>query len=142
MAQRLALAYLRWHCCNLPARILSALFLRSCNGCAKDYNAVGPADEAQDDVKTTHHAAPRPPLQLNGVLQEYEFFDVTPAIGKEFPEAKLADWLRAPNSDQLIRDLAITGPNPSYHRIAPSADSFPTSLPTRRCLFPRSRRFR
>ena len=48
------------------------------------------------------------PLKLNGVLDQFKSFDVTPIIGKEFPEASLREWLNAPNSDELIRDLAIT----------------------------------
>lgn len=43
-----------------------------------------------------------------GVLESYDYFDVTPVIGREFPSASLKDWLEAPNSDDLIRDLAIT----------------------------------
>ncbi|KAB5532495.1 hypothetical protein GE09DRAFT_1040248 [Coniochaeta sp. 2T2.1] len=50
----------------------------------------------------------RQPLQLSGVLNNYESFDVTPVIGKEFPTANLVEWLDAPNSDDLLRDLAIT----------------------------------
>ena len=58
----------------------------------------------------THHEAqlPREPLQLKGALDQYEYFDVTPVIGREFKDVNLKDWLRAPNSDELIRDLAIT----------------------------------
>ncbi|KAL9085777.1 MAG: hypothetical protein Q9165_007409 [Trypethelium subeluteriae] len=52
-----------------------------------------------------HHRAP---LQLTGALGQFNSFDVTPEIGKEFPEASLKEWLEAPNSDELIRDLAIT----------------------------------
>ncbi|CAH0044354.1 unnamed protein product [Clonostachys solani] len=48
------------------------------------------------------------PLQLSGALKEYEHFEVTPAIGREYPKADLAELLNAPNSDDLIRDLAIT----------------------------------
>ncbi|PHH74551.1 hypothetical protein CDD82_4883 [Ophiocordyceps australis] len=48
------------------------------------------------------------PLQTTGVLDEFESFDVTPVIGREFPKAKLVDWLQAPNSDALLRDLAVT----------------------------------
>ncbi|KAJ0124010.1 hypothetical protein J7T55_012483 [Diaporthe amygdali] len=47
-------------------------------------------------------------LKYGHALDHYRQFDVTPNTGREFPEANLADWLRAPNSDQLIRDLAIT----------------------------------
>lgn len=49
------------------------------------------------------------PLELKGVLNQFKSFEVTPVIGKEFPEANLVEWLRAPNSDELLRDLAITG---------------------------------
>jgi hypothetical protein len=33
---------------------------------------------------------------------------VTPTVGTEFPEANLVHMLEAPNSDELLRDLAIT----------------------------------
>jgi hypothetical protein len=48
------------------------------------------------------------PLKQTGVLDQYESFDVTPVIGREFPKANLVEWLNAENSDALIRDLAIT----------------------------------
>jgi hypothetical protein len=51
---------------------------------------------------------PREPLQLKGVLDQFKSFDVTPVIGREFVDVNLKDWLEAPNSDELIRDLAIT----------------------------------
>ncbi|KAF1940074.1 taurine catabolism dioxygenase [Clathrospora elynae] len=51
---------------------------------------------------------PREPLQLKGALESYQSFDVTPVIGREFVDVNLTEWLRAPNSDDLIRDLAIT----------------------------------
>ncbi|KAF9890602.1 hypothetical protein FE257_005733 [Aspergillus nanangensis] len=47
-------------------------------------------------------------LELGASLDSYESFDVTPIIGREFPTADLAEWLHAPNSDELLRDLAIT----------------------------------
>lgn len=51
---------------------------------------------------------PREPLKLKGALDQYKSFDVTPVIGREFIDVNLKDWLEAPNSDELIRDLAIT----------------------------------
>ncbi|KAJ4385570.1 hypothetical protein N0V93_009999 [Gnomoniopsis smithogilvyi] len=48
------------------------------------------------------------PLKLSGALDAFESFDSTPVIGKEFPKANLVEWLNAPNSDELLRDLAIT----------------------------------
>ncbi|KAL5041374.1 hypothetical protein BDW71DRAFT_201412 [Aspergillus fruticulosus] len=41
-------------------------------------------------------------------IGDVENFDVAPVIGRGFPSASLAEWLRAPNSDELLRDLAIT----------------------------------
>jgi hypothetical protein len=49
------------------------------------------------------------PLQLSGAIDEYESFDLTPIIGREFRDVNLVDWLNAPNSEDLIRDLAVTG---------------------------------
>lgn len=50
----------------------------------------------------------RKPLELTGALDKFESFDVTPIIGREYVEGNLKEWLEAPNSDELIRDLAIT----------------------------------
>ncbi|KAL9093947.1 MAG: hypothetical protein Q9165_003870 [Trypethelium subeluteriae] len=46
-------------------------------------------------------------LQLKGVLSKYQSLDTTPIIGTEFVNVNLKEWLYAPNSDDLIRDLAI-----------------------------------
>ncbi|KAK2616640.1 hypothetical protein QQS21_000463 [Conoideocrella luteorostrata] len=48
------------------------------------------------------------PIRASGALNTFESFDVTPTIGREFPKANLVELLNAPNSDELIRDLAIT----------------------------------
>ena len=50
----------------------------------------------------------REPLKLKGALDKFKYFDVTPCIGREYENANLKEWLRAPNSDELIRNLAIT----------------------------------
>ena len=50
----------------------------------------------------------RSSLKLKGVLESYKHFDVTPIIGREYPDVQLTDWLNATNADDLIRDLAIT----------------------------------
>ncbi|KAG7005246.1 hypothetical protein G7Y79_00021g051130 [Physcia stellaris] len=52
--------------------------------------------------------APKTPLELKGVLDQFKSFDVTPIIGREYSNVDLSEWLRAPNSDELLRDLAIT----------------------------------
>lgn len=52
------------------------------------------------------------PLKLSGALDQFNSFDVTPVIGREFSGVDLVKWLRAPNSDELLRDLAITSAPP------------------------------
>lgn len=48
------------------------------------------------------------PLKTKGLLDEYKSFKVTPVAGTEFPDANLVDWMKASNSDDLLRDLAVT----------------------------------
>lgn len=77
---------------------------------AKKEEVVGEtAPAVQEPVKaapaTVQH---KEPLKLSGALDHFESFDVTPTIGREFVGVNLAKWLKAPNSDELIRDLAIT----------------------------------
>jgi hypothetical protein len=50
------------------------------------------------------------PLTKVGALDAaFAFDELTPAIGREYPDAKIVeDILNAPNSDDLLRDLAIT----------------------------------
>ncbi|KAF1817576.1 putative alpha-ketoglutarate-dependent taurine dioxygenase [Eremomyces bilateralis CBS 781.70] len=66
--------------------------------------AVQPKDDGLPKSQTGH----KEPLQLSGALDQFEQFDVTTVIGKEFANVDLAEWLHAPNSDELLRDLAIT----------------------------------
>jgi hypothetical protein len=61
--------------------------------------------------------APKEPLKLSGALDSYKHFDVTPIIGREFVDVNLKDLLRAPNSDELIRDLAITSRSLLYCKV-------------------------
>ncbi len=67
---------------------------------------------AVQEAATTTPALPetqhREPLKLSGALDHFESFEVTPVIGREFVGVNLAKWIRAPNSDELLRDLAIT----------------------------------
>lgn len=60
------------------------------------------------------------PLKLSGALDVFKSFDPTPVTGREFPDANIVEWLKAPNADELIRDLAITG----MYDLAP--DPYPT----------------
>ena len=47
-------------------------------------------------------------LKLSGVLDQFKSFEVTPVIGREYPEANLKEWLESPDSDALLQDLATT----------------------------------
>jgi len=49
------------------------------------------------------------PLKLSGVLGKFSYEDTTPVIGRELFNVNIVDDLmNAPNSDELLRDLAIT----------------------------------
>lgn len=50
------------------------------------------------------------PLKLGNSLDKYPHTDSTPTIGTEFERGvQLSELLKAPNADELIRDLAILG---------------------------------
>lgn len=55
---------------------------------------------------STSSSLKREPLTYSGSLDEYESFDVTNVIGREFPHLQLSQIL---HDDRKIRDLAITG---------------------------------
>ena len=46
------------------------------------------------------------PLVYSGTLDNYESFDITSVIGREFPKLQLSDIL---SDDEKVRDLAILG---------------------------------
>ncbi|WVQ82461.1 hypothetical protein IAT38_004590 [Cryptococcus sp. DSM 104549] len=47
-------------------------------------------------------------IKRNHSLDKYQSFEVTPPIGQEFSkELQLSEILHAPNSDELVRDLAV-----------------------------------
>ena len=51
----------------------------------------------------------REPLKLSGELDKFAWEDATPVIGREYPTLDIVDdLLNASNSDELLRDLAIT----------------------------------
>jgi hypothetical protein len=49
----------------------------------------------------------REPLENGGSFDQFEYLDLTPIIGREYLNVDLISILRASNSDELIRDLAI-----------------------------------
>lgn len=58
------------------------------------------------------------PLQYSGTLDNYESFDVTSVIGREYPKLQLSEIL---SDDAKIRDLAIQGEF-KHHRSPRLAD--------------------
>lgn len=49
------------------------------------------------------------PLSTSGALDKFKHDEVTPVIGREYPEVNVVDdIMNAKNSKELIRDLAIT----------------------------------
>ncbi|KAL3428445.1 TfdA family Taurine catabolism dioxygenase TauD [Phlyctema vagabunda] len=61
---------------------------------------------AELSVKDTVRQAP---LELSGALDAFEHDDLTPIIGREFLDVNIVDdILNAPNSDERLREIAIT----------------------------------
>lgn len=49
------------------------------------------------------------PLSVSGALGQFKHEEITPVIGREYPTLNIVDdILNAKNSDDLLRDLAIT----------------------------------
>lgn len=74
----------------------------------QEYDGKDNGHSAETDGLPKLEVNHREPLKLSGALDQFKAFDVTPVIGREFIDVDLAEWLRAPNSDELIRDLGIT----------------------------------
>ena len=101
----------------------------------KQNNTTGNGTDIANHIQTSK------PLQLSGSLEEFDYFDVTPVIGREYKDVDLATWLQSSNSEELLRDLAITSnPLPTLFpedfRLSIPLTNLPTSLPTRRRLLP------
>ncbi|KAJ4290384.1 hypothetical protein N0V90_010600 [Kalmusia sp. IMI 367209] len=61
---------------------------------------------AQDPAVSLHASEP---LKPTAALEKFDYEDVTPIIGREFPTLNIVDDLvNAENADELLRELAIT----------------------------------
>lgn len=49
----------------------------------------------------------KPWLRSTGILDQFDHFEVTPIIGREYSNVDIVEWLQAPNSDELIKELAV-----------------------------------
>lgn len=78
-------------------------------------NLVFPETEAVEQKLATLRLTGAPaPLQLGKSLDGFGKTDLTPLIGTEFAKGvQIKDLLKASNSDELIKDLAILGTSSS-----------------------------
>lgn len=68
-----------------------------------------PAEFHDDVTIRTKETRKKVGLESTGSLDKFVWDDVTPVIGREFPETRIVeDILDQPNADELLRDLAIT----------------------------------
>ena len=70
-----------------------------------------PPELVHDPLKTkstVYNSPMREPMPLMGSLDGFMFFDLTPIVGTEFPAANVVNWMKAPNSDEMLRELAVT----------------------------------
>ena len=58
----------------------------------------------------------REPMKLTGLLDTVKSSHLTPIVGTEFPTARVVDWMKASNADEILRELAVT----STSKTAPS----------------------
>lgn len=54
------------------------------------------------------NASAKPWVKNTGALDQYEHFEVTPVIGREYTSINLVELLEAPNSEELLKELALT----------------------------------
>jgi hypothetical protein len=69
---------------------------------------AAPVEEAVKPAAVAASNYIKAPLKLSGAIDSWKNFDVTPVIGREYADVDLAAVLSAENSDELLRDLAIT----------------------------------
>ena len=79
-------------------------------------------EEVEQKLATLRLTGAPAPLQLSKSLDAFQKADLTPLIGTEFARGtQIVDLLKAPNADDLIRDLAILGMCPFVMRVVPIA---------------------
>lgn len=73
--------------------------------------ATSATDSLANDVGSLTLRGSHTPLKDSGALAQHpqaKSVDLTPVIGRSYPELNLVEVLKAENSDELLRDLAIT----------------------------------
>lgn len=67
---------------------------------------VRSAETNAPTIETKKYPAPK---KYSGSLDQFQFEETTPVIGREYLSVNLVDdILNAPNSDELLQDLAVT----------------------------------
>ncbi len=80
-------------------------FFASAKIAAANFGRLAKKKIAPAPVLNTDH---KEALELSGALEGLKYMDLSPLLGREYKDVDLVDLLQAPNSDDLIRDLAIT----------------------------------
>ena len=71
--------------------------------------APGIIEEKSSSEALIDNAHASEPLKSTGVLEKFDYEEVTPIIGREFPKLNIVnDLINAEDSDELLRELAIT----------------------------------
>lgn len=102
-------------------------------------SATTPGQDATSGEPVPSKQQTRTPLKLSGALEQFESRDLTAVIGTEFKNVQLVDWLSAPNSDEILRDLAITSEYKTSPRVS-NREAKSISLPAQCCRFPKTGR--
>ena len=102
---------------------------------------VSPNSNGSHHTNGTSKPFVRTPLQYSGSLDGFKWIDVTTIIGREYPDIQLTNLMKADNSEQLLRDLAITSESLCLDLAQASQvidNPGPQSKPPRRCVFQES----
>ncbi len=97
-------------------------------------SATEPEPQTEVPVHPGKAAAAKPWVKSTGALEQYEHIELTPVIGREYPHVNLVSLLQAPNSEELLRELALTSRSPLLHTNKQLSNII--SLPTRSRLLP------
>ena len=92
------------------------------------------AEETASNQASQVHDHASEPLRPSGALEKFEYEDVTPIIGREFPNLNIVnDLINGENSDELLRELAITSKNTSSYRL--QSDTYMSAVSRRGVVF-------
>ena len=81
---------------------------------AADLDFAIPSAKIKEEVQASTASTLKQPLEYSGLLEQYNYADLTPVIGREFTNLQLSDIV---GDDNKVRDLAITGKFGSIYHI-------------------------